>query len=105
MKLTSFQTNAIRLHQEATIKTWVFCYKPNDPSALQLLYGNEKNLPQYFQHQNYLAIFEGILYNRETLEREFRNELPPEWNDAALICHAYLRWGVSFLDYIRGIFV
>jgi len=105
MKLTSFQTSAIRLHQEPAIKTWVFCYKQNDPSALRLLYGNEKKLPQYFQHQNSLAIFEGTLYNRETLEREFRNDLSPDWNDAALICQAYLRWGESFLDYIRGIFV
>lgn len=49
------------------------------------------------------VLFDGVLYNRAELEREL-NVSSRTGNDAHLLLHAYLRWGIDFLDRIKGVF-
>jgi asparagine synthase (glutamine-hydrolysing) len=51
------------------------------------------------------VMFDGVLYNREELNRRLANpSLSRTTNDAELILQAYIRWGEDVLRNIKGIF-
>jgi asparagine synthase (glutamine-hydrolysing) len=51
------------------------------------------------------VMFDGVLYNREELNRRLANpSLSRTTNDAELILQAYVRWGEDVLRNIKGIF-
>jgi asparagine synthase (glutamine-hydrolysing) len=46
------------------------------------------------------AVFDGVLYNRDELERD----LGPQPNEAAVVLKGYERWGLEVLQRIKGIY-
>src|SRR3954451_155765 len=57
--------------------------------------------PEMARHESCCALFNGILYNRDEVERRLRVSVS---TDAELIVEAYLRWGESALRELKGTF-
>jgi asparagine synthase (glutamine-hydrolysing) len=69
------------------------------------VFGEPDHAPPLFaEHALCSVIFDGLLYNREELRKQFRDSLPNPVNDAEVILQAYLRWGEEALQNIRGLF-
>jgi asparagine synthase (glutamine-hydrolysing) len=61
--------------------------------------------PPAFAEQDLCAVlFNGLLYNRAELARQFGAYLPTTANDADIVLQAYLQWGEEALEEIRGLF-
>ncbi len=58
---------------------------------------------QPLKHQNILLSFNGEIYNFKELKKELDYEFKTQ-SDTEVILAAYLEWGVSFVDHLRGMF-
>ncbi len=58
---------------------------------------------QPLKHQNILLSFNGEIYNFEELKRELNFEFKTQ-SDTEVIIAAYLKWGVDFVQHLRGMF-
>ena len=58
---------------------------------------------QPLSHQNILLSFNGEIYNFEALKKELDFDFTTE-SDTEVIIAAYLKWGVSFVQHLRGMF-
>ena len=60
---------------------------------------------QPLKYQNILLSFNGEIYNFEDLKKELSNNFEFKTNsDSEVIIASYLRWGVEFVKYLRGMF-
>ncbi len=58
---------------------------------------------QPLKHKNILLSFNGEIYNFKELKKELAYEFKTE-SDTEVIMAAYLKWGVEFVDHLRGMF-
>src|SRR4051794_29187154 len=64
----------------------------SDQSSLQRASGNGQ-----------VVLFDGVLYNRAELECAL--DIDGTAGDAALLLHAFAKWGEDFLQHLKGLFV
>jgi len=62
-----------------------------------------KRSHQPLKHQNILLSFNGEIYNFKELKRELVHDYKTE-SDSEVIIAAYLKWGVAFVEHLRGMF-
>ena len=58
---------------------------------------------QPLQHKNILLSFNGEIYNFKELKKELNFEFKTQ-SDSEVIIAAYLKWGVDFVQHLRGMF-
>ncbi len=63
----------------------------------------DKRSHQPLKHQNIYLSFNGEIYNFKELKRELNFPFTTE-SDSEVIIAAYLKWGLSFVDHLRGMF-
>jgi asparagine synthase (glutamine-hydrolysing) len=62
-----------------------------------------KNSNQPLKHKDILLSFNGEIYNFKELKKELDFEFKTQ-GDAEVIIAAYLKWGVDFVNHLRGMF-
>lgn len=62
-----------------------------------------KRSHQPLKHQNILLSFNGEIYNFKELKRELDFKFETD-SDSEVIIAAYLKWGVAFVEHLRGMF-
>ena len=62
-----------------------------------------KRSNQPLKHQNILLSFNGEIYNFDELKKELAYEFKTQ-SDSEVIIAAYLKWGVDFVQHLRGMF-
>jgi len=62
-----------------------------------------KRSHQPLKHQNILVSFNGEIYNFKELKKELKYEFHTQ-SDSEVIIAAYLKWGVDFVQHLRGMF-
>jgi asparagine synthase (glutamine-hydrolysing) len=72
--------------------------------ALELLPLDLGRPPQVAEVRDCRCVFDGIVHDRDELERAAGIDVRPGTNDAEVILHAYLRLGESVLGRLKGIF-
>ena len=58
---------------------------------------------QPLKHENILLSFNGEIYNFKELKKELDFEFKTQ-SDSEVIIAAYLKWGVDFVNHLRGMF-
>ena len=58
---------------------------------------------QPLKHQNILLSFNGEIYNFRELKRQLKFNYETE-SDSEVIIAAYIKWGVAFVEHLRGMF-
>ena len=86
--------------QYAAFEPWVARLGPMRPSPLELV--GEPGPAASARSGPRTAVFDGVLYNRDELERLLGTQ--PGTTDAQLVLGAYERFGLDVLDHLKGIF-
>ncbi len=60
--------------------------------------------PMYSNNQRIIVIFNGEIYNFQELRKELKDYSFKSFCDTEVIIAAYLKWGISFVDKINGMF-
>ena len=64
---------------------------------------SNKRSHQPLKHQNILLSFNGEIYNFQELKKELSFNFQTD-SDSEVIIAAYLKWGLSFVEHLRGMF-
>jgi len=76
-----------------------FCFAHNRLSIMDL----DARAHQPLKHQNILLSFNGEIYNFRALKKEL--DFPFETqSDSEVLIAAYLKWGIAFVEHLRGMF-
>ena len=71
---------------------------------LSLFHDPGGKTPAFAAAASHAVVFDGMLYDRQSLRKELTDHHNGESNDAEILLLAYQRWGENFLDKIKGIF-
>ena len=93
------------LEQQPSSFGWLASYRDggtNHGKSLSLVGSPGQSLPAQAEDASCSVIFDGMLYNRADLSKDFSDS--PTENDAAIVLKAYRQWGEDVLKKIKGIF-
>lgn len=64
-----------------------------------------ENAKQPFKHNNILVSFNGEIYNHKELRKELEGSFSFQTSsDGEVLIAAYIKWGVDFVEHLRGMF-
>ena len=101
-----------RLPAHQTRDQWAACQDPVECTPVHAVGGRQLSLfhaaggktPAFAATASHAVVFDGMLYDRQSLRKEVTDRRNGEFNDAEILLLAYQRWGENFLDKIKGIF-
>jgi asparagine synthase (glutamine-hydrolysing) len=99
---------ALNLQATQNLPGWVACWResePNAPTAFQILFSDEDQLPVLAGNHLCSVVLDGFLQNRNELFSQLGEDVGQNLSDAEVILVSYLKWGEDFLQKIKGVFL